>query len=202
MSAGDKLRIGVLGSGPGGNLDAIFRAIHDRMMPVTVKVVLSDVRDAGILRAGRSHHAHTKFVYPGETAGVLDPASEQNLVNALQHDHVELVVLTGFNRPIGPALLAAFPNRIINIHPSMLPEQGLQAAQQALASGAATAHCTVYYVGPDGGFGETIAQAEADILPDDTPESLRDRIAEAEHILYPEVIDFFARQGTSECLDS
>lgn len=198
MSAGGKLRVGVLGSGPGGNLDAIFRAIHDRMMPVVVKVVLSDVRDAGILRVGRSHHAHTKFVYPGETPGALDPASEQNLINALQHDQVELVVVTGFDRPLGPALLAAFPGCVINIHPPMLPGQGLQAAREALESGAATTHCTVYYVGADGGFGETIAQAEADILPGDTPESLRDRIAEAEHLLYPEVIDFFARQRPFE----
>lgn len=193
MSAGDKLRIGVLGSGPGGNLEAIFRAIHDRMMPVTVQVVLSDVRDAGILRVGRSHHAHTKFVYCGESEGVLDPASEQNLVNALQHDHVELVVLTGFSRTPGPALLAAFPDRVINIHPSLLPKPGLEAASEALASGAASTLCTVYVVAADGGFGEIIAQAEADILPGDTPELLRDRIGEAEHLLYPEVIDWFAR---------
>jgi len=195
MSAGDKLRIGILGSGSGSNLDVIFRAIHDRMLPAEVKVVVSDRREAGILQIGRAHHVQTKYVYPGEVQGALEPSSEHNIVNALQHQHVELVLLINFERTPGPDLLGAFPDRILGIHPSLLPHHpGPRAWEDALAAGDAVAGCTVYRVGVDGGSAGTIAQAEVDILPDDTPDMLRERIRRAENLLYPEVVEFFARQ--------
>ena len=195
MSAGEKLRLGVLGSGKGSNLDAIFRAIHELHLPAEVKVVASDVRDAGILAIGRSHRAHCKYVYPGESRAKLDPDSERNIVNLLQQEHVELVVLAGFMRIVGPQLLAAFPRRIINIHPSLLPKhRGLRAWEQALTAGDSVAGCTVHYVDEGVDTGGIIAQAEVDVLPGDTPESIHARIQEAEHVLYPEVIGFFARE--------
>ena len=195
MSAGEKLRLGVLGSGKGSNLDAIFRAIHERHLPAEVKVVASDVRDAGILAIGRAHRAHSKYVYPGESRAKLDPDSERNIVNLLQQEHVELVLLAGFMRIVGPHLLAAFPRRVINIHPSLLPKhRGLRAWEQALAAGDSVAGCTVHYVDEGVDTGEIIAQAEVDVLPGDTPETLHGRIQEAEHVLYPEVIGFFARE--------
>ena len=195
MSAGEKLRLGVLGSGKGSNLDAIFRAIHELHLPAEVKVVASDVRDAGILAIGRSHRAHCKYVYPGESRAKLDPDSERNIVNLLQQEHVELVVLAGFMRIVGPQLLAAFPRRIINIHPSLLPKhRGLRAWEQALTAGDSVAGCTVHYVDEGVDTGDIIAQAEVDVLPGDTPESIHARIQEAEHVLYPEVIGFFARE--------
>ena len=195
MSAGDKLRIGVLGSGAGTNLDVIFRAIHDRMLPAEIKVVVSDVREAGLLHIGRAHRVQTKYVYPGDADGVLEPSSERNVINALQHQHAELVLLLNFQRAPGADLLAAFPGRILAIHPSLLPSHpGPRAWEDALAAGETVTGCTVYRVGPDGGCAEIIAQAEADILPGDTPETLRDRIREAENLLYPEVIEFFARE--------
>jgi phosphoribosylglycinamide formyltransferase-1 len=195
MSAGDKLRIGVLGSGAGTNLDVIFRAIHDRMLPAEIKVVVSDVRDAGILHVGRAHRVQTKYVYPGDADGVLEPASERNIINALQHQHAELVLLLNFRRAPGPDLLAAFPGRILDIHPSLLPRYpGPRAWEDALAAGETATGCTVYRVGADGGCAEIIAQAEADILPGDTPDVLRERIREAENLLYPEVVEFFARE--------
>lgn len=195
MSTGEKLRLGVLGSGRGSNLDAIFRAIHERHLPAEVMVVASDVRDAGILAIGRSHRAHSKYVYPGESRAKLDPDSERNIVNLLQQERVELVVLAGFMRIVGPQLLAAFPRRIINIHPSLLPKhRGLRAWEQALTAGDSGAGCTVHYVDEGVDTGEIIAQAEVDVLPGDTPESLHARIQEAEHVLYPEVIEFFARE--------
>ena len=195
MSTGDKLRLGVLGSGKGSNLEAIFRAIQTRPIAAEVKVVLSDVRDAGILDLGRSHHVHTKYVYPGESRARLDLASEHNLVNALQNEQVDLVVLAGFMRIVGPGLLAAFPRRIINIHPSLLPKcPGLRAWEQALVAGESVAGCTVHYVDEGVDTGPVIAQAEVDVLPDDTAETLHARIQEAEHVLYPEVIDLFARE--------
>ena len=195
MSAGEKLRLGVLGSGNGSNLDAIFRAIHELHLPAEVKVVASDVRDAGILAIGRSHRAHSKYVYPGESRAKLDPDSERNIVNLLQQEHVELLVLAGFMRIVGPQLLAAFPRRIINIHPSLLPKhRGLRAWEQALTAGDSVAGCTVHYVDEGVDTGDVIAQAEVDVLPGDTPESIHARIQEAEHVLYPEVIGFFARE--------
>ena len=195
MSAGEKLRLGVLGSGKGSNLDAIFRGIHEFHLPAEVKVVASDVRDAGILAIGRSHRSHSKYVYPGESRAKLDPDSERNMVNLLQQEHVELVVLAGFMRIVGPQLLAAFPRRIINIHPSLLPKhRGLRAWEQALAAGDSVAGCTVHYVDEGVDTGDIIAQAEVDVLPGDTAESLHARIQEAEHALYPEVIGFFARE--------
>jgi phosphoribosylglycinamide formyltransferase-1 len=198
MSAGDKLRLGVLGSGRGSNLEAIFRAIHDRPIAAEVRVVLSDVRDAGILDLGRSHRVHAKYVYPGESRSRLDSASEHIMVNALQHEQVDLVVLAGFMRIVGPELLASFPGRILNIHPSLLPRHpGLRAWEQALAAGDRVAGCTVHYVDEGIDTGEIIAQAEVDVLPDDTPETLHARIQEAEHVLYPEVIEFFVRERLS-----
>jgi phosphoribosylglycinamide formyltransferase-1 len=195
MSTGDKLRLGVLGSGKGSNLDAIFRAIHDRMIPAEVRVVVSDVRDAGILHIGRSHRAHAKYVYPGESPSRLDPASEHNMLNALQQDHVDLVLLAGFMRIVGPEMLRAYPHRIINIHPSLLPKYpGLRAWEQALAAGDSVAGCTVHYVDEGIDTGEIIAQAEVDVLPGDTAETLHARIQQAEHVLYPEVVDWFARE--------
>lgn len=195
MSTTDKLRLGVLGSGRGSNLDAIFRAIQERHLPAEVKVVVSDVRDAGILHIGRSRRAHTKFVYPGESPARLAPESERNIANLLQQEQVELVLLAGFMRIVGPVLLAAFPRRIVNIHPSLLPKhRGLRAWEQALAAGDAVAGCTVHYVDEGVDTGEIIAQAEVDVEPGDTPESLHARIQEAEHVLYPEVVDFFARE--------
>ncbi len=195
MSAGDKLRIGILGSGSGTNLDVIFRAIHDRMLPAEVKVVVSDLREAGILQIGRAHRVQTKYVYPGEVPGVLESASEHNIVNALQHQHVELVLLLNFGRTPGQDLLGAFPDRILGIHPSLLPRYpGARAWEDALAAGDAVTGCTVYRFGADGGSAGTIAQAEVDILAGDTPDMLRDRIRQAENILYPAVVEFFARE--------
>lgn len=195
MSTGDKLRLGVLGSGRGSNLDAIFRAIQERHLPVEVKVVVSDVRGAGILDIGRSHRAHTKYVYPGESPGHLAPESERNIANVLQQEHVELVLFAGFMRIVGPVLLAAFPRRIVNIHPSLLPRhRGLRAWEKALSAGDSVAGCTVHYVDEGVDTGEIIAQAEVDVMPGDTPESLHARIQEAEHVLYPEVVAFFARE--------
>lgn len=199
MSTGQKLRLGVLGSGKGSNLDAILRAIHDRHLPAEVKVVISDVRDAVILDIGRAHRAHAKYVDPGDSRARLSPESERNIVNLLQQEHVELVVLAGFMRIVGPVLLAAFPRRMINIHPSLLPKhRGLRAWEQALAAGDKMAGCTVHYVDEGVDTGSIIAQAEVDVVPGDTPDTLHARIQEAEHVLYPEVIGFFARERPFE----
>lgn len=195
MRAGEKVRLGVLGSGKGSNLEAIFRAISDRPIHAEVKCVLSDNPHAGILGLARSRGVRAEYVDPGRSKSRLDSASEHNIVDALRRERVDLVLFAGFMRIAGPDLIAAFPRRIINIHPSLLPKfPGLRAWEQALAAGEKVTGCTVHYVDKGIDTGEVIAQARVDIFPGDNPEALHARIQEAEHILYPEVLDILARK--------
>ena len=194
MSGPDLLRLGVLGSGYGSNLAAICRAIDQGVLPARIAAVLSDQPGARILELGRTVGARTECIVPGIARGRLDPATEEKLVAILREEGVELVILAGFMRIIGPALLAAYPRRIINVHPSLLPNhRGAQAAAQALAAGDRMTGCTVHYVDQGVDTGEIIAQQEVEVRPDDTAETLQARIQVAEHALLPSVIATFAR---------
>jgi phosphoribosylglycinamide formyltransferase-1 len=194
MSGPDLLRLGVLGSGYGSNLAAICRAIDQGVLPARIAAVLSDQPGARILELGRTVGARTECIVPGIARGRLDPATEEKLVAILREERVELVILAGFMRIIGPALLAAYPRRIINVHPSLLPNhRGAQAAAQALAAGDRMTGCTVHYVDQGVDTGEIIAQQEVEVRPDDTAETLQARIQVAEHALLPSVIATFAR---------
>lgn len=194
MSGPDLLRLGVLGSGYGSNLAAICRAIDQGVLPARIAAVLSDQPGARILELGRTVGARTECIVPGIARGRLDPATEEKLVAILREERVELVILAGFMRIIGPALLAAYPRRIINVHPSLLPNhRGAQAAAQALAAGDRMTGCTVHYVDQGVDTGEIIAQQEVEVRPDDTVETLQARIQVAEHALLPSVIATFAR---------
>jgi phosphoribosylglycinamide formyltransferase-1 len=123
----------------------------------------------------------------------LSPEVEAEQVALLQQAGVDLVVLAGYMRMIKAPMLEAFPRRIINIHPSLLPKfPGLAAWRQALEAGEKTAGCTVHYVDAGMDTGEILAQAEVPVLPDDTAETLHARIQVEEHRLYPEVIASFA----------
>jgi phosphoribosylglycinamide formyltransferase-1 len=193
VSAADTLRLGVLGSGKGSNLGAILRAI-DAGVPAELKIVISDIADAGILDIGRAHGVRSEFVHAGESRARLVPASEAAIVDLLRGEGVELVLLAGFMRIVGPVLLGAFPRRIINVHPSLLPKHpGLRAWEKALSAGDMVTGCTVHYVDNGVDTGEIIAQAQVEVLPGDTAESLHARIQKAEHVLYPQVVASFAR---------
>ena len=125
----------------------------------------------------------------GNFAPILEPAAEEELVRQLQNADVELVVLAGFMRVLKAPMLDAFPHRIINIHPSLLPKfPGLAAWKQALAAGETATGCTVHYVDAGIDSGAILGQREVPILPNDTPETLHARIQMAERELYPEVI--------------
>lgn len=194
MRGPDLLRLGVLGSGYGSNLAAICRAIDQGVLPARIAAVLSDQPGARILELGRTVGARTECIVPGIARGRLDPATEEKLVAILREERVELVILAGFMRIIGPALLAAYPRRIINVHPSLLPNhRGAQAAAQALAAGDRMTGCTVHYVDQGVDTGEIIAQQEVEVRPDDTAETLQARIQVAEHALLPSVIATFSR---------
>lgn len=187
------LRLGVLGSGRGSNLGAIVRAIEEGRLPATLAVVLSDQPEAPILALGQKSGARTEAIVPSTPRGRLAAETEQQFVEVLREEEVDLVVLAGFMRIVGPAFLAAYPRRIINVHPSLLPKhRGSNAAAQALAAGDRVTGCTVHYVDEGVDTGEIIAQREVPVMPGDTAETLQARIQTAEHELLPAVIATFA----------
>jgi phosphoribosylglycinamide formyltransferase-1 len=183
------LKLGVLGSGKGSNFRAIADAIDRGELAAETRIVLSDVADAGILQLARVRGLRAEFVEPGRFRTRLEPEAEQRLVSLLHEAGAEWVVLAGYMRMIKPPLLEAFPRRIINIHPSLLPAfPGLQAWAQALAAGVPETGCTVHYVDAGMDTGDIIEQRRVPVLPGDTAESLHARIQVAEHELYPAVL--------------
>ena len=189
------LALGILGSGKGSNFRAIADAIKAGTLAAEVRIVISDVEDAGILALARERKIRAEFVAPGRFKTKLEPEAEQRVVELLREAGVELVVLAGWMRMIKAPLLDAFPRRIINIHPSLLPAfPGLDAWRQALAAGATESGCTVHHVDASMDGGEIIAQTAVPIFPSDTPEELHARIQVAEHKLYPAVIARFAAE--------
>ncbi len=186
------LVLGVLGSGKGSNFSAIAAAIETGQLNARVGVVISDVPDAGILRLAQQHGAPAMHLPPGRFKTKLEPESETELAQTLQAHGAELVVLAGYMRLLKDPMVNAFPRRIINIHPSLLPKfPGLEAWRQALEAGEHETGCTVHYVDLGMDTGPIIAQARVPILPDDTAETLHARIQTAEHALYPLVIADF-----------
>lgn len=189
-----KLALGILGSGKGSNCRAILEQIRAGKLDAEAHLVVSDVFDAGILEIAREFGVPNAYLPPGKFRTRLEPAVEVELVRMLREAGVDLVVLAGFMRVLKEPMLAAFPRRIINLHPSLLPKfPGIEAWTQALAAGEKVTGCTVHYVDAGIDSGEIIAQRKVAILPNDTPESLHARIQIAERELYPEVIAGFCK---------
>jgi phosphoribosylglycinamide formyltransferase-1 len=189
-----RLPIGILGSGKGSNCRAILERTRSGELAAEVRVVISDVFDAPILDIAREFSVPNAYLPPGRFRTRLEPEAEVQLAQMLRHAGVELVVLAGFMRILKSPMLEAFPRRILNIHPSLLPKfPGLEAWKQALEAGETVTGCTVHYVDEKVDHGEIIAQREVPILPSDTPETLHARIQVAEHELYPQVIADFCR---------
>jgi phosphoribosylglycinamide formyltransferase-1 len=189
-----KLNLGVLGSGKGSNYRAIQSAIDDGSLNASVRLVISDVADAGILEFARTHSVPAHHIPPGRFKTKLEPEIEAAYADALKTAGAEWVILAGFMRMLKSPMLEAFPGRIINIHPSLLPAfPGLEAWKQALDAGAPTTGCTVHYVDAGMDTGAILGQREVPVLPGDTPESLHARIQVAEHELYPEILRRIAR---------
>lgn len=186
------LPIAILGSGKGSNARAIIETIRAGELNAEVRLVVADVADAGILAIARSFGLPAVYLEPGRFRTRLEPEVEEQLVRMLQEAGVKLVVLAGFMRVLKRPLLEAFPGRIINIHPSLLPKfPGLAAWAQALAAREKVTGCTVHLVDEGIDQGEILAQRQVPILPNDSPESLHERIQIAERELYPEVISTF-----------
>jgi phosphoribosylglycinamide formyltransferase-1 len=183
------LRLGVLGSGKGSNFRAIMEQIVDGRLNAETRIVLSDVENSGILSLAREYRIPGLFVRPGRFKTKLEPEIEGDVVRFLLHADVDLIVLAGYMRVVKARLLDAFPRRIINIHPSLLPKYpGLEAWKQALEADETVTGCTVHYVNAAIDAGEILGQESVPIEAGDTPESLHARIQVAEHRLLPAVI--------------
>jgi phosphoribosylglycinamide formyltransferase-1 len=189
------LALGILGSGKGSNCRAVLEKIKSGELPAEVRIVISDVLDAPILEIAREFSIPNAYLSPGRFRTRFEPQTEMELVQMLREAGVDLVVLAGFMRVLKSPMLEAFPRKIINIHPSLLPKfPGLEAWKQALAAGEKVTGCTVHYVDDKIDHGDIIAQREVPILADDTAETLHARIQDAEHELYPEVIGTFCQR--------
>ena len=192
-----RLPIAILGSGKGSNCRAILERIRSGDLAAEARLVVSDVLDAPILDIAREFGVANAYLPPGRFRTRLEPAIEEQLVQMLRNANIELVVLAGFMRVLHEPMLKAFPRRIINIHPSLLPKfPGLEAWKQALVSGETVTGCTAHYVDERIDHGQILAKREVRILPNDTAESLHARIQLLEHELYPAVIaEFCERYG-------
>jgi phosphoribosylglycinamide formyltransferase-1 len=189
QAAAKKIKIAVLGSGSGSNCQSIIDAINAGTLDAEIVCVISDVPDAYILERARLNNIPAEYISGAPFKTKIDGEAEKHYIRRINECGADLVVLAGFMRIIKSGLLKAFPNRIINIHPSLLPAfPGLHAWKQALDYGTKVAGCTVHYVDAGTDTGPIIVQKTVPVLDDDTPESLHARIQEQEHIAYPEAL--------------
>ena len=185
------LPIGVLISGSGTNLQAIIDAIEARELPAEIRVVVSNRSDAYGLTRAEQHSIPTEVLAHTEFSS--REAFDAALAKTLRDRGVELVVLAGFMRLLSPFFIRSFPQRIMNIHPGLLPAfPGLHAQRQALERGVRIAGATVHFVDEEMDHGPIITQAAVPVYPDDTEDSLSARILAQEHQIYPYAIRLFA----------
>ena len=184
-----KLKLGVLGSGSGSNMQSIVDAIEKGELDAEVKLVISDVFDAKILERAAKHSIKGVYLDCAPFKTKLEGAAEDRCIEMLKAEGVDTVVLAGFMRIVKKNLLEAFPNRVLNIHPSLLPSfPGVHSWEQALNYGCKVAGVTVHFVDAGTDTGPIIVQRTVPILSDDTPSSLHARIQVQEHIAYPEAL--------------
>jgi phosphoribosylglycinamide formyltransferase-1 len=187
-----KVKLGVLVSGRGSNLQAIIDNIEKGLLPAEIAVVISDQPDAYSLERARKHSIPA---VPLSAKGYKGKREEYDalLVKELQKHQVELVCLAGFMRIITPTLIKAFPNRIMNIHPALLPAfPGLHVQKAALEHGVKFSGCTVHFVDEGMDTGPIIIQAVVPVLDNDTEDSLSERILTQEHKIYSRAIQLYA----------
>jgi phosphoribosylglycinamide formyltransferase 1 len=179
-----RLKVGVLASGRGSNLAALIEAAADPAYPAEIALVVVNVKGAAALERAEAAGIPTRLI---EHRALPDRASFDAALDAALRDvGVELVCLAGFMRLLTPGFVEAWRDRMINIHPSLLPAfPGLHTHARALQAGVKIAGCTVHFVRHETDTGPIIAQAAVPVLPDDTPDSLAARVLEAEHRIYP-----------------
>ena len=187
----DLLKLGVLISGNGSNLQSIVDHIEEGSLKAIIKIVISNNPEAyGITRA-KKHGIPVVVLKNGDFKN--KEAFDLELIRILKNNHVDLVILAGFMRIITPALLNAFPQKIMNIHPALLPSfPGIHGQKQALDYGVKLSGCTVHFVDEGVDTGPIIIQSAVQVFDNDTEETLATRILKEEHRIYPQAIQLFA----------
>jgi phosphoribosylglycinamide formyltransferase 1 len=182
-----KKRIGVLLSGRGSNFEALAESVADGRIPnAEIAVALSNREDARGIEKARAFGIEARVI---SSKGLEREAYDKLVIAALQEKRVDLVCLAGYMRLLSPQFVAAFRNRILNIHPSLLPSfPGLEAQRQALEHGAKFSGCTVHFVDENLDAGPIVLQACVPIEDSDTPETLAERILREEHRIYTEAV--------------
>ena len=187
------LKIGIIGSGKGSNALSIFEAIDNGALKAEVAIVLSDVDGAGILDHANQRGIPAQYISGAPFKTKLDGEAQQHYIDVLLDHDVDVIALAGFMRIVKPDLLAAFPNRVLNIHPALLPAfPGMHSWKQALDYGAKVAGCTVHFVDTGTDTGPIILQSSVPIQEDDDAGSLHARIQVQEHAIYPEALQLIA----------
>jgi phosphoribosylglycinamide formyltransferase-1 len=186
------MKIGILISGRGSNMVAIVEAVKKGEIPNSeVVVVISDKASAAGIEKAKAYHIET-LVIP-KAAGQTRQEHDAKIVAELKKREVDLVCLAGYMRLLSKVFIEAFPNRIVNIHPSLLPSfPGLEAQRQAVEYGVRISGCTVHFVDEELDHGPIILQRAVEVRQDDTPETLADRILSHEHSLYIEALKLIA----------
>jgi phosphoribosylglycinamide formyltransferase-1 len=187
------LKLGVLGSGSGSNMQSIVDAVEAGTLDAEVRLVLADVPGAKILDRAAKHGLAGRYLDCSPWKTKLEGPAEDECIRLLKEAGCDTVVLAGFMRIVKPKLLAAFPMRVLNIHPALLPAfPGVHSWTQALDYGCKVAGVTVHFV--DGGTdtGPIIVQKTVPVMEDDTPETLHARIQVQEHLAYPEALRLLA----------
>ena len=186
------LALGFLASHGGSNVQAILDAIARGDLPAEARVLISNNSQARVLERARAAGVPTAHLssHTHPDADALDQA----IADTLLGHGVELVVLAGYMRKIGPRVLAAYPNRIVNIHPALLPDfggpgmYGMHVHQAVIAAGASQSGATVHLVNGEYDRGPILAQGRVPVMPGDTPETLQARVLETEHTLYTDTL--------------
>ncbi|MDD5615212.1 MAG: phosphoribosylglycinamide formyltransferase [Candidatus Methanoperedens sp.] len=184
------MNIAVLVSGRGSNLQAIIDSIESGYLKARISVVISDIENAYALGRAKKHRIEAVFVDPEKYSS--KDLYEKQVLAVLKKHNAELILLAGYMKILGKTLLSAYKNRILNIHPALLPAfPGLHAQKQAFEYGVKVAGCTVHFVDETLDCGAIILQRCVEVKEDDTDETLADRILEQEHKIYPEAVKLF-----------
>lgn len=185
------INIVALISGRGSNLKAILEGIKSGKIKANISLVISNKRDAKGLQIAKDYGVKTLFVNPKDFENRED--YDRFLVKVIKKENPDLIVLAGYMKILTDYFIDSFPNKIINIHPSLIPAfKGLKAQKQALDFGAKYTGCTVHFVSKEVDSGAVIIQAVVPVLPDDTEETLSERILKMEHRIYPQAIKWFS----------
>jgi len=186
----DLLKLGILISGNGSNLQSIIDYIEKGSLKATIKIVISNNPDAYGLTRAKKHGIPVVILKNGDFINKED--FDLELINILKNNSVDLVILAGFMRIITPTLLNAFPQKVMNIHPALLPSfPGIHGQKQALEYGVKLSGCTVHFVDEGVDTGPIIIQSAVQVFDDDTEETLAARILKEEHRIYAQAILFY-----------